>query len=143
MIYRHMDANEVENLVREQRIVRVGFSANGKTYIVPLCYVWLDGEIQLMTSLGQKTEMAAANGRVAFQIDDFPETGLTGWASVIGEGDWNVVQDKDSIGRIAGAVMTRFTELADWAKSHPPAGPPMAFVRIKPRWMTGRAFPTD
>ncbi|HSP16769.1 MAG TPA: pyridoxamine 5'-phosphate oxidase family protein [Thermoanaerobaculia bacterium] len=143
MEYRHMDLGEMEKLLHEQRLARIAFSNNGNMYIIPLGYVWADGELLIMTSAGQKTDMAAHSPHVAFQVDDFPQTGMLGWSSVSGEGDWHVVDDEAGKGRVAGAVMSRFGDLGNWINQHPAArpGPPMVFVRIKPRWMTGRAFP--
>ncbi len=81
MAQRELSREEIEQLLREQRIIRVAFSAQGKLYLLPLGYIWLDGALHLMTNAGQKTAMAAASPRVAFQIDNAPEKGMLGCSS--------------------------------------------------------------
>ena len=63
MAQRELTRDEIELLMREQRTIRVAFSVPGRLYLLPLGYVWLDGALHLMTTAGQKTEMASASGR--------------------------------------------------------------------------------
>ncbi len=143
MAQRELTPEEIEHVLREQRIVRVAFSSGGTLYLVPLGFVWLDGALHLMTSAGQKTAMAAASPRVAFQIDDEAEKGMLAWSSVTGEGDWEVVTDRDAQTRTGSALISRFPELREWAAreaADKSAAASMVFARIRPLWMTGRAF---
>ncbi len=143
MAQRELSREEIEQLLGEQRIIRVAFSAQGKLYLLPLGYLWLDGALHLMTSAGQKTAMAAASPRVAFQIDDAPEKGMLAWSSVTGEGEWEVIADREVQQRIAGELMGRFPELREWAareSAGKQAAAALVFARIRPLWMTGRAF---
>ncbi len=143
MAQRELTGDEIEQLLREQRIVRVAFFANGMLYLLPLGYIWIDGALHLMTSAGQKTAMAAESPRVAFQIDNAPEKGMLAWSSVTGEGKWEVIRDSEVQRRIAGELIGRFPELREWAvreSAGKQAAAALVFARIKPLWMTGRAF---
>ena len=146
MAQRELTPGEIDELLRSQRIVRVGFSSSDRLYLLPLGYVWLDGALHLMTSAGQKTDMAAANARVAFQIDDSAERGMIGWSSVTGEGDWELVTSKASQVKLGAALIARFPELISWSNretARKAASGALLFARIRPIWMTGRAFLPD
>ena len=143
MAQRELTRDEIELLMREQRTIRVAFSVPGRLYLLPLGYVWLDGALHLMTTAGQKTEMASASGRVAFQLDDSAEKGMLGWSSVTGEGEWEIVADGATQKMIAAALIARFPELREWAAreaSVKESAGALLFARIKPVWITGRAF---
>ncbi len=146
MAQRELTPDEVERLLKSERIVRVAFSFDGRLYLLPLGYVWLDGALQLMTSPGQKSEMAAANGRVAFQIDDSAERGMKAWSSITGEGQWELVTSKAAQIATGAALIARFPELLSWSNremAKKAASGTLLFARIKPIWMSGRAFVPD
>ncbi|HEX9407400.1 MAG TPA: pyridoxamine 5'-phosphate oxidase family protein [Thermoanaerobaculia bacterium] len=146
MAQRELTREEIEQLLRSQRIVRVAFSVEGRLYLLPLGYVWLDGALHLMTSAGQKTEMAAANGRVAFQVDDSAEHGMIGWSSATGEGEWEIITAKMEQMKIGAVLVARFPELLSWANRETikkESSAALIFARIKPLWMTGRTFLAD
>jgi nitroimidazol reductase NimA-like FMN-containing flavoprotein (pyridoxamine 5'-phosphate oxidase superfamily) len=146
MAQRELTPDEIEHLLRSQRIVRVAFSAPDRLYLLPLGYVWLDAALHLMTSAGQKTEMAAANGRVAFQIDDSAEHGMIAWSSITGEGEWELVTAKTAQVKMGAALIARFPELLSWSNretARKATSGALQFARIKPIWMTGRAFLPD
>ena len=143
MAQRALTAEEIDRLLREQRLVRVAFAARGQLYVLPLGYIWRDGALHLMTTAGRKSEMAAASGRVAFQLDDSAEKGMLAWSSVTGEGDWEIVADRAEQKTVGAALIDRFPELREWAARETSAkdsAGELLFARIKPVWMSGRAF---
>ena len=143
MAQRELTREEMEQLLRSQRIVRVAFSAGERLYLLPLGYIWMAGALHLMTSAGQKTEMAASSGRVAFQVDDSAEQGMLAWSSVTGEGEWETVTAATARADIGPALIARFPELLAWANqetTRKEASGALLFARITPLWMTGRAF---
>lgn len=143
MAQRELAPEEVERLLSSARIVRVAFHADGETYILPLGYVWFDGALHLAATAGRKTRMAAANPRVAFQVDDVATAGLLGWSSVSGEGRWERVDEPALRERVRTELFARFPELAAWAGGEyarkGDAGE-MVLSRVTPLWITGRAF---
>ncbi len=146
MAQRELTADEIERLLKSERVVRVAFSSEDRLYLLPLGYVWLDGALQLMTSPGQKTEMATANGRVAFQIDDSAERGMKAWSSITGEGEWELVTSKAAQVTMGAALIARFPELLSWSNretAKKAAAGELLFARIRPIWMSGRAFLPD
>ncbi len=143
---RALEDAEIERVLLGQRVVRVAFSADGSLYLLPLGYVWFHGALHLVTSTGQKTRMAASSARVAFQIDDFAATGMLGWSSVTGEGEWEVVTEGAVQKRALAALLEVFPELKQWGMSesrNKESAGALVFARIRPLWMTGRAFLLD
>ena len=74
---------EIDALLREQVVGRVGCHVDGLTYVVPLIYAY-DGEAVYVASIeGQKVEMMRANPSVCFEVDEY---GPEGWRSAIVHG---------------------------------------------------------
>lgn len=142
MALRELSKSEIEGLLSEQRIVRVGFDAFGERYLVPLGYVWFDGSLCAVTTQGRKTRMAKDNPQVSFQLDDSVETGLFGWKSVSGEGTFKFVTDPAEIERMSPVLFGRFPDIPEWAQkeyAEKQASGQLVWVRIRPTRMTGRA----
>jgi nitroimidazol reductase NimA-like FMN-containing flavoprotein (pyridoxamine 5'-phosphate oxidase superfamily) len=114
MALRELSKSETEELLSEQRIVRVAFDAVRERYLVPLGYVWFEGSLCAVTTHGRKTRIAKDNPQVSFQLDDSAETGLFGWKSVSGEGTFEFVTDPAEIDRISRALFGRFPDIPEW-----------------------------
>jgi nitroimidazol reductase NimA-like FMN-containing flavoprotein (pyridoxamine 5'-phosphate oxidase superfamily) len=142
MALRELSERETEELLSEQRIVRVAFDAVGERYLVPLGYVWFEGFLCAVTTDGRKTRIARDNPQVSFQLDDSVETGLFSWKSVSGEGTFELVTDPADIDRISPVLFGRFPDIPEWAREEyadKQASGQLVWVRIRPTRMTGRA----
>lgn len=58
MGFREFEQDEIEQTLDRERVVRLGFSGSGETYVVPVFYVWLGGALCGMTTPGRKTTLA-------------------------------------------------------------------------------------
>jgi uncharacterized protein len=75
---------EIEQILGTQAVGRIGCHANGRTYVVPITYVY-DGRAIYFHSLdGLKTQMMRANPSVCFEVDVVHD--LANWQSVIAWG---------------------------------------------------------
>jgi nitroimidazol reductase NimA-like FMN-containing flavoprotein (pyridoxamine 5'-phosphate oxidase superfamily) len=75
--------DEIETLLHEELVGRIGCHAGGQTYVVPIIYAY-DGEAVYVASReGRKLRMMRANPAVCFEIDRY-ERGS--WRSVIAQG---------------------------------------------------------
>jgi nitroimidazol reductase NimA-like FMN-containing flavoprotein (pyridoxamine 5'-phosphate oxidase superfamily) len=75
--------DEVEALLREEVVGRIGCHAGGETYVVPIVYAY-DGEAVYVASReGRKLRMMRENPAVCFEVDRY-ERGS--WRSVIAQG---------------------------------------------------------
>ena len=79
-----LEDTEIEELLAQQIIGRIGCHANGITYIVPISYTY-DGEYIYGRSFdGLKIEMMRKNPQVCFQVDSMAN--MANWKSVIAWG---------------------------------------------------------
>jgi len=83
---------EIRNMLRNQRIGRLGCSANDRPYVVPINYVF-DGEFVFGYSvLGRKIQVMREQPVVSFEIDEI--CGPANWRSVIAEGVYEELCDE-------------------------------------------------
>jgi nitroimidazol reductase NimA-like FMN-containing flavoprotein (pyridoxamine 5'-phosphate oxidase superfamily) len=141
MAFKELSRSEVDELLSAERVVRIGFEANGERYLVPLGFISHRGALYAMTTHGRKTRMAAVNPSVSFQIDTSARTGLFSWYSVSGEGTFEIVTDSKEIEAISPLLVSRFPDMPSWMQAEyaeKQEQGKVVFVRIRPTRMTGR-----
>src|SRR5580765_7652028 len=85
-MFGELNQQEIENVLHEQVIGRLGCHADGQTYVVPISYGY-DGEyIYGHTIEGMKINMLRKNNAVCFEVDVFQN--MANWKSVISWGDF-------------------------------------------------------
>lgn len=75
---------QITRLLRESTIGRIGVTADGKTYVVPVTYVYDGDSVYGHSVLGQKIRMMRKNPSVCFEVDDIRD--MANWRSVIAHG---------------------------------------------------------
>lgn len=108
-----LSAPEIERLLRDNVIGRIGCHAFGKTYVVPITYAYEDGRIYAHSKEGMKLHMMRENPHVSFEVDCMDETG--NWKSVIANGVFQELRGNEA--------RARFTWLVDQISDRL-AGPP-------------------
>jgi hypothetical protein len=79
-----LTADETEHLLHLETVGHLGCNAGGRTYVVPISYVY-DGEaIYAYTFEGQKLRMMRENPDVCLQVDHFDT--LASWDSAVVQG---------------------------------------------------------
>ena len=79
-----LNPDQIETLLAKQVIGRLGCSANGVTYVVPIAYVYDDGYIYAHSKEGMKIQMMRINPMVCFEIDKMDD--YANWQSVVAWG---------------------------------------------------------
>jgi nitroimidazol reductase NimA-like FMN-containing flavoprotein (pyridoxamine 5'-phosphate oxidase superfamily) len=93
-VIRDLSREEIDALLREQVVGRVGVHADGLTYVVPVIYAY-DGEaVYVLTVEGQKTRMLRESPRACFEVDEYPEPGR--WRSAILYGPYEELGGRDA-----------------------------------------------
>jgi nitroimidazol reductase NimA-like FMN-containing flavoprotein (pyridoxamine 5'-phosphate oxidase superfamily) len=137
-----MSTEELDRFLSEQRVVRVCFHAFDHLYLIPLNYVWEEGNFYGNATVGRKTAMGQANSQVAFQIDNYAHaTGPWMWRSVTGEGTFEVIVEPHEIARLESLLQARFTDAPVWFRREKAAeveSRGLVFWRIHPAEMVGR-----
>jgi nitroimidazol reductase NimA-like FMN-containing flavoprotein (pyridoxamine 5'-phosphate oxidase superfamily) len=128
---------EIDELLREQVVGRIGCHADGLTYVVPVIYAY-DGDALYVASVdGQKVRMMRANPEVCFEVDEY-EPGS--WRSAIVQGVY-----EELIGDEAEQAITLLAERfgrtggAGHERRRDGDGHSTACFRIRIRDATGRA----
>lgn len=88
-----LNAQEIEDVLKENVIGRIGCHANGQTYIVPISYAYDGRCIYIHTYEGKKIEMMRQNPQICFEVDTFKD--LANWKSVIAWGTFEEIKDED------------------------------------------------
>jgi nitroimidazol reductase NimA-like FMN-containing flavoprotein (pyridoxamine 5'-phosphate oxidase superfamily) len=83
---------QIEEVLKENVVGRIGCSDGNKTYVVPVNYVY-DGKFIIGHSLaGLKIQMMRKNPEVCFEVDEIQ--GLTNWKSVIAWGQYQELTEE-------------------------------------------------
>jgi nitroimidazol reductase NimA-like FMN-containing flavoprotein (pyridoxamine 5'-phosphate oxidase superfamily) len=106
-----LSTGQIEQLLHEQVIGRIGCHARGQTYVVPITYAYLDGAIVCHTGNGLKVRMMRENPEVCFEVEDLRH--LPRWASVIALGRYEELHGEEA-DRALGQLVARL-------KATPPA----------------------
>ena len=131
------DINVIREIVRREKVARLGLNDHGKVYIVPMNYGYEDGaEKELVfyfhcAKVGRKVEVLKENPSVCLELDgehgllsvDAPCDHSYYFASLIGNGDAEFVEDEADKSHALSAIMKHqtgkeFTELTDkWVRA--------------------------
>jgi nitroimidazol reductase NimA-like FMN-containing flavoprotein (pyridoxamine 5'-phosphate oxidase superfamily) len=107
---------EIEDLLRSQTTGRIGCHADGKTYVVPVTYVYESGSVYGHTARGLKVQMMRRNPEVCFEVDRIEDIGH--WRSVIAQGRYEELQGGEAL-RAMDLLIQRLAPLAPEESSHP------------------------
>lgn len=68
------DQKEIEGILDDALVGRLGLSDDGEPYVVPLNFVYSDGRIIFHTGIeGRKLEVLQKNPKVCFEVDELAE----------------------------------------------------------------------
>ena len=84
---------QIERVLTNNFIGRLGCHANGKTYIVPLSYAYKDDCIYVRTDEGLKVSMMEENPEVCFEVETLED--MANWQTVIAWGTYKELEDED------------------------------------------------
>jgi uncharacterized protein len=130
---------EIDELLGEQVVGRIGCHAGGVTVVVPVIYAY-DGECFHVASIeGQKIRMMRENPAVCFEVDDYRAPGE--WRSAIAQGTYEEADEAEAARSLA-LLAERFASPDGGprpARRPDPSGRPTVCFRIRVREVTGRA----
>jgi nitroimidazol reductase NimA-like FMN-containing flavoprotein (pyridoxamine 5'-phosphate oxidase superfamily) len=86
-----LNNEQIENLLNELPIGRIGCHADGLTYVVPVNYAYDGINLYAHSAKGLKIDMMRKNPEVCFQADAI--TSLQNWESVICWGKFEEITD--------------------------------------------------
>jgi nitroimidazol reductase NimA-like FMN-containing flavoprotein (pyridoxamine 5'-phosphate oxidase superfamily) len=86
-----LNLEEIEQLLKQQLIGRIGCHADGLTYVVPVSYAYDGDYIYSRTFEGMKINMMRRNPDVCFEVEDTKS--LSKWRSVVAWGSFEELQE--------------------------------------------------
>jgi nitroimidazol reductase NimA-like FMN-containing flavoprotein (pyridoxamine 5'-phosphate oxidase superfamily) len=123
-----LDKKEIEKVLNENVLGRIGCHDQDRTYVVPVTYVYDGSSILAHSVEGLKIRMMRANPKVCFEVDDVKD--FTNWKSVILWGEYEEITDADE----KNDVMQQFVDRVMRLKISETALPPETTeTRLHPR----------
>ena len=122
-----MSTEECWDLLRRTPIGRVAFVHDGEPVILPVSFGVFGHQIAFRSARGAKLGAARMNQPVAFEVDNWDATLLSGW-SVLIEGTADIVYTESEVAELEALDVLRWTPQpfdSDW-------------VRILPNDISGR-----
>jgi len=86
-----LNEKQIESVLRQQIIGRLGCHYDGETYLVPLNYVYKDGYIYAHSAPGKKIDMMQKNPKVCFEVEELDS--IFQWKCVIAWGTFEEITD--------------------------------------------------
>ena len=90
-MFGNLDNTEIEKVLKNQIVARIGCHANNMTYVVPTSYAYDGIYIYGHTQEGMKIEMMRQNPKVCFEVDTMEN--MANWESVIAWGEFEEIID--------------------------------------------------
>ncbi|HEY0244739.1 MAG TPA: pyridoxamine 5'-phosphate oxidase family protein [Mucilaginibacter sp.] len=110
---------QIEDLLKNQLIGRIGCHADGITYVVPVNYLYDGTYIYAHSGKGMKVEMMQKNPDICFEVDDIKN--ILDWQSVILWGKFEEITDlhekEETLQKLIKRVVPFLTE-----EGHPSHG---------------------
>lgn len=118
-MYGELTPSQIEALLHDQWVARLGCHASRLTYVVPISYAY-DGEaIYGHSTAGLKLEMLRANPQVCVEVDKVENIGT--WQSVIAFGRFEELTGENAIIALE-RILARFTPMMTGPAATPTHG---------------------
>lgn len=104
-----LSAQEIDSLLHNQLIGRIGCHADNEIFVVPITFVYKDGYIYGHSREGKKIQMMRKSPRVCFEVDDMKK--LTHWQSAIAWGEYEEIESEEGKLNVFKLFSDRLAEL--------------------------------
>lgn len=110
---------EMQRVLYDEVLGRIGCHARGRTYVVPVTYVFTGSSIIGHTGDGLKVRMMRENPEVCFEVEQFRDA--PNWKTVIAYGSFEQLLQDDADAALE-RLQARTRELAQSVIGVPPEG---------------------
>lgn len=125
-----LDAHECRELLAANQIGRIAFQESGEVMIFPVTYCVDSSRVCFRSAVGAKLDAALEHTSVAFEIDGWDETVMSGWSVMV----------KGRLAEVGGAERIASLEqrgAASWLETDRP----MRWVEVVAEEISGRRLP--
>ncbi|MBM3515258.1 MAG: pyridoxamine 5'-phosphate oxidase family protein [Alphaproteobacteria bacterium] len=112
-----MTPAEIEEFLHRENVARLGCHSDGRTYVVPITFVYEGTSLIGHSAEGRKIWMMRADRHVCVELDRFETPGR--WRSVIAWGDYEELSGDDAAAAL-GTLVTRFKAMITSETALPP-----------------------
>lgn len=109
---------EIEELLYGSNLGRIGCSYNGKTYVVPVNYIYDGRSVIAHSTEGLKIQIMRKNPSVCFEVDDISNN--KNWKSVIAQGTYMEITGERERYDAMKLFVDRMLKLKISTTAHPP-----------------------
>ncbi len=107
---------EIEEVLRQQVVGRLGCHADGITYVVPVSYAYDGKNIYVHAFEGKKLEIMRKNPHVCFEVDVLKD--MANWKSVIAWGDFEEITEPHEKNNALQRLLDRRLPILSSATTH-------------------------
>ena len=111
-----LSKTQIEDLLHQEIVGRIGCHNKGTTYIVPVSYAYDGTYIYVRTFEGMKIHFMRQNPAVCFQVDHLENMG--NWQSVIAWGTFEELPEGADREKAVAALMSRPLPLVSSSTTH-------------------------
>lgn len=115
----HLTDREIDDVLDGEVIGRIGCHAAGRTYVVPITYVYDGGCVYGHSAVGMKLSMMRSNPSVCFEVEQVDD--LSHWRSVVA---WGQFEELEGDASAAGMrlLVSRLLPLIEGTSAEPSHG---------------------
>jgi uncharacterized protein len=90
-----LSPDEIERVLSAEMLGRIGCHAGGRTYVVPISYVYENGYVHGYSAEGMKLQMMRENPEVCFEVEQIES--FARWRTVIAWGTFEELFGQDMV----------------------------------------------
>lgn len=107
---------QIDKVLEQGLLGRIGCSANGKTYVVPISYAYDGKFIYCHTHEGLKTQIMRGHPNVCFEVEEM--TDMANWKSVILQGKYVELHKPAEIAQAMEILLKRYLPMVSSETTH-------------------------
>ncbi|ASU34779.1 pyridoxamine 5'-phosphate oxidase family protein [Mucilaginibacter xinganensis] len=115
-----LNNEQIEELLTNQAVGRIGCHSGGVTYIVPINYLYENSVVYAHSAQGMKIEKMRENPDVCFEVDKIEA--IVNWQSVIAWGKFEEVTDMQEQEGVMRKLIMKVMPLMNSKTNHPSHG---------------------
>ncbi|WP_320045316.1 pyridoxamine 5'-phosphate oxidase family protein [uncultured Desulfobacter sp.] len=113
-----IDQDQIDSIIKQAKVCRLGLSDNGKPYVVPLHFGYNPPFLYFHgADTGRKLDILAANAQVCFEFDEFNKLNKhpaacnwgTSYNSIIGEGTARILVEPEEKIKGLNCIMSQYS----------------------------------
>lgn len=115
-MFGNLQLQQIEDVLKNQFVGRIGCSLDGETYIVPISYAYDGNHIYCHTKEGKKTAIMRKNPKICFQVDEMKT--MANWRSVIVQGEFEELKEKEERTNGMQILLNRYLPVISSVTTH-------------------------